>query len=88
MLARDLPEIILLRIVPPLKSLQIMMVTNMGSIKPKLLPSEKELLFTYSLIEDVYVGGITNAETEKPITAARIPAIAISHIRRHSVLKT
>ena len=39
-----------------------------------VLPREKELLFTYSMMEEEYVGVMTKADRENPITAAKKPA--------------
>ena len=53
-----------------------------------VFPRENEVLFTYSLIDEEYVGAMANAEMANPIAAARNPARAISHARRHNVFTT
>jgi hypothetical protein len=54
-------------------------------LKPKS-PTLNELLLTYSIIEEEYVGEIKNAAKEKPIAATRILTTATTHTLRHTTL--
>ena len=51
-----------------------------------MFPKEKELLLTYNIIEDEYLGAITKEAIEKPMDAARMPARIITHTLRHNTL--
>ena len=52
-----------------------------------VLPSENELLLTYSIIDVEYLGAMAKYDIEKPIAAVRIPDIAIIHTRFHRYFK-